>query len=142
MSHKEINAWVMAASAVLISAWVVFGIASDGLAPTAQQAAISMVWAIGCTILFNVVAVVVSVVAVTIVQREELRDERADERDHLVTARAMRNAYFVLSSGVGVILVGLALGLEMVTLPYLLFGISMLAGGIFALSQAVYYRVS
>lgn len=91
--------------------------------------------------MFNIIAVIIGVIVVTIVQREEVRDERADERDHLVNAQAMRNAYFVLSVGVALIIVGQAAGLEPVILPYLLFGISMLAGGIFALSQAIYYRI-
>lgn len=141
MTQKEVNAWVMALSAVLISAWVGLGLASNGPAPTAQEAAVAMLWAIGYTLLFNMVAVIVGVIVLTIVQGERLKDERADERDRLVTARAMRNAYFVLSVGVGLILFGQATGLDPVVLPYLLFGISMVAGGTFALSQAIYYRV-
>lgn len=141
MTHKEINAWVMAASAVLISAWVGYDLATDGMAPTAQEAAVAMLWAIGYTLLFNIIAVIVGVIVVTIVQREEVTDERADERDQMFIARAMRNAYYVLSASVGLILVGLAAGIEPAVLPYLLFAVSMLAGGVFALSQAIYYRI-
>src|SRR5690606_5455028 len=58
----------------------------------------------------------------------------------LVASKAMRNGYFVLSVGVAAVLLWQALGLPAELGPYALFGISMLAGGIFAASQVVYYR--
>ena len=140
MSQKELNAWVMVVSAILVSGWVAVEAMGSGLAATAQAAAWKMLWAIGYTIAFNIVAVIVGTIVVSIVRREEVRDERADERDVLVSGMAMRNGYFVLSVGVGLTLVAWAVGLDVVTIPYVLFGISMLAGGIFAASQIVYYR--
>ena len=59
-----------------------------------------------------------------------------------IGSRAMRNGYFVLSIGVLGVLVWQGLGLSAELGPYALFGISMLAGGIYALSQLVYYRIS
>ena len=81
-------------------------------------------------------------IAVSIVQREEVKDERADESYRLINGNAMSNSYLVLSIGVLLVLIWQALGLEAVLGPYVLFGISMLAGVTFAVSQIVYYRVS
>lgn len=142
MSHKEISAWVMVLSAVVISAWVGLGLVNDGVAGTAQEGAVRMAWAIGYTVALNIVAVIIGVIVVSIVRREEVRDERADERDRMVSARAMGNGYFVLSIGIAGVLIAQALGIADVWVPYLLFGVSMLAGGIFAATQVVLYRIS
>jgi hypothetical protein len=99
-----------------------------------------MLWAIGWSIGLNIVAVIIGVIAVSIVQREEVKDERADERDRLINGKAMRNAYFVLSLGVLGVLIWQALGLDAALGPYALFAMSMLAGVVFAASQIVYYR--
>ena len=141
MTHKEINAWVMVLGALVISAWVAVDAISGGVPPSLPEAAWKMVWAIGYVIGFNIVAVIAGVIVVSIVQREAVKDERADERDRLVASNAMRNGYFVLSVGVAGVLVLQALGLPAELGPYALFGISMLAGGVFAASQIVYYRL-
>lgn len=142
MSHKEISAWVMAISAVVISVWVAWEVAANGLAPTPAEAAVKMLWAIGYSIAFNIFAVIIGVIVVSIVRREEVRDERADERDNLIAGRAMGMAYLVLSVSIAGVLIWQALGLEANVTPYALFAASMLAGGTFAVSQLVLYRVS
>ena len=139
-THKEISAAVMVVSAIVISAWVAWEAMSAGVAATVPEAAWKMLWAIGYSIGFNIVAVIVGVIVVSIIEREELKDEAADERDRLVNGKAMRNGYFVLSIGVLGVLIWQALGLDAVLAPYVLFGISMLAGAVFAASQLIYYR--
>ncbi|MEQ1901919.1 MAG: DUF2178 domain-containing protein [Devosia sp.] len=141
MTAKEISAVVMVLSAIAISAWVAWDMTHGGLAASLSEAAWKMLWAIGYSIGLNIVAVIIGVIAVSIVQREEVKDERADERDKLVNGKAMRNAYFVLSIGVLLVLIWQALGLEAVFGPYALFGVSMLAGVTFAISQLYYYRM-
>ena len=142
MSSKEIQAWVMVIGAFVISGWMAWDIGRAGLAADAPTAAWQMLWAIGYVIGFNILATIVGVILVSILQREEVKDERADERDRLINARAMGTAYFMLSIGVLGVLIWQALGLEPNLVPYVLFGISMLAGVGYAASQIVLYRVS
>jgi nitrate reductase gamma subunit len=142
MSTKEISAFVMVLSAVVISGWVAWDAMGNGVAATAAEAAGKMVWAIGYSIVFNIVAVIVGVIVVSVARREEVKDERADERDRLINAKSMMAGYFVLSIGVLLVLIWQAFGLAANHAPYALFGISMLAGGAFAVSQIVQYRLS
>ena len=141
MSYKEVNAAVMLLSAVLVSAWIAFDTAAKGFAATSAEAAVRMLWGVGYTVAFNIVAVIVATIAFALIRREQLKDERADERDRLVASNAMRNGYFVLSVGVLGVLIWQALGLDAALVPYALFGVSMLAGGVYAGSQLVYYRI-
>lgn len=141
MTYKEWNAAVMVASALAISGWVVYGIADGGFAADPIEAARRMLWAVGYVIAFNVVAMILISIAVGIAQREALADEAEDERDRAVNARAMRNGYMTLSIGVLLVLIAQAVGIDAALVPYALFGVSMLAGGIFAASQLVYYRI-
>lgn len=141
MTSKELSAWVMALSAVVISGWVAWE-ASRGLPASVSEAAWKVLWAIGASIVLNIIAVIIGTIAVSIARREEMKDERADERDRAINDRSMRNAYFVLSIGLLGVLFWQAFGLDAVLAPYALFGISMLAGLSFAVSQIVYYRIS
>ena len=142
MSMKEISAVVMVLGAVVISVWVGSDLLASGPAGEMSAAAWEMLWAIGYVIVFNIIAVIVGVIVVSIARREEVKDERADERDRLINGKAMTAAYFVLSIGVLGVLVWQALGLEPNWVPYALFGVSMLAGGAHAVSQLVFYRMS
>ena len=143
MTQKELEAWVMVLSAIVISAWVWWDAAGGGLPADVSGAAWKMVWAVGYSILFNIIAVIVGhIVFAIFTGGREISDERTDERDRLVANRSMRNGYFVLSIGVAGVLVWQALGLPAALGPYALFGISMLAGGTFAASQIVYYRIN
>ena len=101
-----------------------------------------MLWAIGYSILFNIVVVIVGVIAVSIVQREAVKDERADERDRLIDGRANTLGYIGLSIGVLVVLILLANGLAGNLVPYWLFGIAMLAGASSSLAKLVLYRLA
>lgn len=141
MSHKELSAWVMVVSAAVVSAWVAWGLMTGGVAASPREAALGMLWAVGYSILLNIIAVIIGVIGVAIVTRHEVKDERADERDKLVNGMSMRNAYFVLSISVALALVAQAFWIEPIALPYVLFFASMLAGTVFAVSQIVYYRL-
>ena len=143
MTQKELEAWVMVLSAIVISGWVALDASSNGLPVDVSAAAWKMIWAVGYSVLFNIIAVIVGhIVFAIITGGSEMSDERADERDRLINGKAMRNGYFVLSVGVLGVLIWQALGLPATLGPYALFGISMLAGGTFAVSQLVYYRIN
>jgi hypothetical protein len=141
MTVKEIQSWVMVLGAIVISGWVAWDAANGGVAASVGEAAWKMLWAVGYVIVFNIFAMILGVILVSIVRREEVRDEATDERDRLVSSKAMRNGYFVLSTGVVGVLLWQALGLPAELGPYALYGISMLAGAVFAASQIVYYRI-
>lgn len=141
MSGKEISAAVMVIGSIVISAWVVWEMTTAGMASTMSEAAWKMLWAIGFSIAFNIVAVIVGFIVVSIIQREAVKDERADERDKVIGRTAMASAYLVLSIGVLGVLICQALGMPANLTPYALFGISMLAGGSHAATQLVLYRM-
>ena len=142
MSMKEISAVVMVLSAIVISAWVGNDLLSNGPAGEMSAAAWEMLWAIGYVIVFNIIATIVGVIVVSIAQRQEVKDEATDERDRLINGKGMSAGYFVMSVGVLGVLVWQALGLAPNWVPYALFGVSMLAGGLFAAIQLVLYRMS
>jgi len=142
MSMKEISAAVMVLSAIVISAWVGNDLLSNGPAGETSAAAWEMLWAIGYVIVLNIVATIVGVILVSIAQRREVKDEATDERDRLINGKAMFAGYFVMSVGVLGVLVWQALGLAPNWVPYALFGVSMLAGGLYAAFQLVLYRMS
>ncbi len=143
LTQKELEAGVMVLSTIVISAWVYWDASSNGVPAELSASAWNMVWAIGYSVLFNIIAVIVGhILAAIVTGGREISDERTDERDRLINGKAMRNGYFVLSIGVLGVLIWQALGLPATLGPYALFGISMLAGGTFALSQLIYYRIS
>lgn len=140
MTFKEMNAAVMLLGAVVISAWVLKDAIGD---PTLSLSAVAtrLCWAIGASIVFNIVAIIVFAILVSIAQGREIKDEAADERDHAVGGKAMRNAYVVASLGGLAALIVWALGWEATTGIYVLFGGLMLAGATDAVSRLVYYRI-
>ena len=142
MSTKEIQAWVQVLGALVISGLVALQVNAAGFAPTISAAAWQMLWAILYSIGLSIVAVIVGVILVSIAQREEVKDERADERDRMINRQSMANAYFTLSIGVLGVLFWQAFGLEGEKVPYALFGISMLAGLVSGATQIVLYRRS
>ena len=142
MTQKELEAGVMVLSAIVISGWVWWDTASNGVPAELSAAAWKMVWAVGYSIMFNVIAAIVGHIGYAVLNGgDNISDEKIDERDRLVASRSMRNGYFVLSIGVLGVLIWHGMGLPAEFGPYALFGISMLAGGTFALSQLVYYRI-
>ena len=143
MTHRELEAWVMVLGAIVISGWVWWDASSNGVPGDLSGAAWKMVWAVGYTIVFNIVAMIVGHILFAVVTGgRELPDEKADERDRLINSKAMRNGYFVMSLGVLGVLIWQGLGLPVPLGPYALFGICMLAGAIYAASQLVYYRIN
>ncbi len=141
MTNKEISAAVMVLSVIVITAYVAYDTMVGGAPASLPIAAWKMLWAIGYSIAFNIVAVIIGVIVISIIQREGVADERADERDRLIDGKSVRNAYLVLSIGVLGVLIWQALGLDTIWGPYALFGVSMLAAGIYSGSQLVYYRI-
>ena len=140
MTFKEMNAAVMLLGAVVISAWVLKDAIGD---PTLTLPAMAtrLCWAILASIVFNIVASIVFTILISIAQGREFRDEVADERDRLIGAKAMRNAYVVASLAGLAALIVWALGYEVTAGVYVLFGGLMLAGAVDAGSQLVYYRI-
>ena len=142
MTQKELEALVMVLSTVVISGWVWWDATTNGMPADVSGAAWKMVWAVGYSILFNIIAVILGHILFAIFTGgRNITDEKTDERDRLINGKAMRNGYFVLSIGVLGVLIWQALGLDAVLAPYVLFGISMLAGAVFAGSQLIYYRL-
>jgi hypothetical protein len=142
MSTKEIEGWVTVLSAIVISWWLWSKTAAAGLPESASGAAWEVLWTIGYVIAFNIAAMIVGVIVVSIAQREEVKDERADERDRLIGGKSHAVAYFVLSIGVLGVLIWQAIGLADNLTPYALFAVSMLAGVASAIAKLVLYRVS
>jgi len=142
MSMKEISALAMVVGSVVISIWVAMDLNGGGAAPDVSGAAWDMIWAIGYVVVINIIIVIIATIIVSIAQREEVKDERSDERDKLINGRAMGAAYFVLSVSILGVLFWQAFGLAPNLVPYALFGVSMLAGVAFAITQLVLYRVN
>ena len=139
MTYKEMNAAVMLLGAVVISVWVLTGAIGDPTL-TLSTVATRLCWAILASIVFNIAAIIVFTILISIAQGREFKDEAADERDRLVGAKAMRNAYVVASLAGLAALTVWALGYEAAAGVYVLFGGLMLAGAVDAGSQLVYYR--
>lgn len=140
MTFKEMSAAVMLLGVVVVSAWVLREALGDPGA-TLQAVATRLCWAIGALIVFNIVAIIIFAILVSIAQGREIQDERADERDHAVGAKAMRNAYVVASLAGLASLIVWALGYEATTGAYALYGGLMLAGAVDGASRLVYYRI-
>lgn len=140
MTFKELNAAMMVVSSIGIGAWVAWQAVSAPLA-NAESVAWRLLYAIGFTILINIGLMIVATIVVSIAQREELKDEQADERDRMVSDRSQRNGYFVTSVGGLGVLIGLAMGWDAGTAAYALFGVLLLGGAADPVSRLVYYRI-
>ncbi|MGV8832009.1 MAG: hypothetical protein ACOH2N_08550 [Devosia sp.] len=140
MTYKEMNAAVMLINAVVVSVWLAVQAMGAPVRSVAEVAQL-MCWAIAISIVLNIVAVIVFTVLISIAQGDPLKHERSDERDHVVAAKAMRNAYIVASVGGLISLIVLAMGYEVAAGLYVLFGGLMLAGAVDGASRLVYYRV-
>lgn len=142
MSFKEWTAVVQVAGVILIGGWVVLDALGGGWVQPLAAVAMKLLWTIGAVIVFNIVAIIVVAILVSIAQRAELKDEKADERDRLVATRSGRNGYVVTSLGAAIALGAVAFGAEPVVAIYALFAAPMLGGATDAISQLVYYRIS
>jgi hypothetical protein len=78
---------------------------------------------------------------VSIARGEEIKDEKADERDRFISTRSERNGYAVTSIAAALALGAVAFGAEPMTAVIALFVAPMLGGVVSAGSQLVYYRI-
>jgi hypothetical protein len=140
MTYKEWEAVVNILGAVVIGAWVIFEAVSDPATSVAEAAA-RLLWAILFVVLFNIAAMIVMTILVSIARGQEFKDERADERDRAVSLKGMRNGYVVASTIGALSLFPLAWGYDPAVAVYVLFGGLMLAGVVDAASRLVYYRI-
>lgn len=141
MSFKEWTAVVQVLGVVVIGAWVVLDALGGGWDLPLAVVAMKMLWTIGAVIVFNIVTIIVVAILVSVSQGAELKDERADERDRLVAARASSNGYVVTALASAVALGAIAFGSEPVVAIYALFTAPMLGGATDAVSRLVYYRI-
>jgi heme/copper-type cytochrome/quinol oxidase subunit 2 len=141
MTYKELNAGVMIVSGAGVAAWVAWE-AMTAAAPDVVSVAWRLLYAIGLTILINIVLMILATILVSIARRRELMDERADERDRAINDRSMRNSYFALSIGGLGVIVALALGQSSIFAAYALFAVLLIGGLIDPVSRLVYYRIS
>jgi formate/nitrite transporter FocA (FNT family) len=138
LTFKEWNAVILLTGQVLVTAWLLQG--TQGFDGNVSEISGRLIWAIGLMVAFNILGTIVVTVLVSLVRREALKDEAMDERDRSVSAKSMRNAYFVLSVGAASTLVLLAVGITPALGVYLLFGALMLAGATDSVSKLLYYR--
>lgn len=141
MSFKEWTAIVQLAGVVLIAGWLVMDFMAGGANVGPAALAMKLVWAIGAVIVFNIVAIIVVTILVSIARREELKDEASDERDRAVGGKSSRNAYAVTSIVAALALVAVAFGADPVLAVYVLFAAPFLGGATDAASQLIYYRL-
>jgi hypothetical protein len=142
MTYKEWVAAIQIVSAVVITGWLAAEAMGPGIGEgTVTSVAMRLLWAIGAVIVFNIVVTIVVTILVSIARREELKDEKADERDRAINASSARNGYVVTSIAAAAGLVALAFGADPVLGAYALFGAPMLGGVVTAASQLYYYRI-
>jgi uncharacterized membrane protein len=141
MSFKEWQAVVQILGVVAVTVWLVLdpvGVSAEaGMAALAWQ----LVWAFVALIAFNILATIVVTILVSIVRGEELKDERADERDRAIETLSSRNGYVVTSAAAALVLLPLAFGVDPSLAIYALLGAPMLGGVAHAASLLVYYRI-
>ena len=140
MTYKQLNASVMILSGAGIAAWVVWQAMSDP-AQDLENVAFRLLYAIGLNIIINIVLMILATILVSVARREDLKDERADERDRSIADKSLRNGYFAVSIGGLAVIVALAFGLGPIFAAYLLFGVLLLGGLVDPVSRLVYYRV-
>jgi hypothetical protein len=140
MTYKELNAGVMILCGAGVAAWVAWQAATVP-APDLESVAWRLLYAIGLNIIINIVLMILATIVVSIAQREELKDEGADERDRAIADKSLRNGYFALSIGGLAVIVTLAMGQGPIVAAYALFAALMIGGLIDPVSRLVYYRV-
>ena len=142
MTFKEWHAVIQLIGQVLIVGWLVLdGMGGGAAGLDFGGVAARLCWAILAMIGLTILLTIVTVIMVSVVQREELKDEAADERDRLVAALGGRNGGAVTSSVAALSLPALALGVEPILAVYALFAAPMLGGTTDAISRLIYYRV-
>jgi hypothetical protein len=142
MSQKEWEAIIQLVGLGLVVGWLVLDGLGGGFAETSFAAvAMRLVWAIAAMVAFNIIAMIITMIGIGIVTRVEPRDEKPDERDVAIGAKALRNAGGVTASLAGLSLVVLAFGATPIFAVYALFAAPVLGGATDAVSRLVYYRI-
>ena len=142
MTMKQWNAAIQLVGLVVVGTWLVLdGMGAAGPGSDFAAVAMKLVWAIGAVIIFNILGSILTVILVSIVTRTELKDEKADERDALIDAKAMRNGGAVTSVLAALSLLAVALGVAPGFAVYALFVAPVLGGATDAVSRLVYYRI-
>jgi Cu/Ag efflux pump CusA len=140
MTSKEMMAWVQLLGVVVIGGWLGWDAVTGGAAGTIAEIAQKLLWAVGAMVGFNIVGAIIGTILVSIAQREELKDEPADERDHAVAARSLRNSGIATSIVAALALIPLAFGADANWAVYALFVAPVIGGTINAASELYYYR--
>lgn len=142
MTFKELNAVVSLLGSIIAGIWLANDLmAAGGLEADVSAAAVKLLWVIGFLVIFNVVGMILAVILASILRGEEVKDEATDERDRLVSAKALGNGYLVTSIGMLGTLFAFAFGWEATPAVHILFGGALLAGAVEAGSRLVYYRI-
>lgn len=143
MSHKEMIAGIQLVGQVLAAIWLGYDLLTGGLVgATVMSTAVKLLWVIAAVIVFTIVATIIATIAVSIAQREEFKDEPADERDVLIEAKSQKWSAYATSIAAALALFPLAFGVDPVFAVYALFGAPMIGGTVNAIYQLYYYRVS
>ena len=140
MTSKEMTAWVQLVGVALILGWLARDALTGGAAASATEIAVKMLWSVGALVAFNIVGTVLGTILVSILQREALENGPADERDHAVAARSLRNSGIATSILAALALVPLALGVDAKFAVYALFVAPVIGGTVNAVSELYYYR--
>lgn len=133
-------AWVQLLGVALVGGWLAWDALNGGAVGATAEIAQKLLWAVGAMIGFNIVGAIIGTILVSIAQREELKDEPADERDHAVAARSLRNSGIATSIVAALALIPLALGVDANLAIYALFVAPVIGGTINAASELYYYR--
>ena len=143
MTFKEMMAGVQIVGVVAVGGWLAWDVAGGGaLGADAAAIAVKLLWAVGALIGFNILGANVATILISIIQREELKDEPSDERDLAIEARSLRNGGIATSIAAALSLVPLALGVGGNFAVYALFIAPVLGGAVNAVFQLYYYRTN
>ncbi len=141
MTFKEMMAGVQIVGVVVIGGWLAWDVAGGGIGDTGTaDIAIKLLWAVGAMIVFNIVGTIIATIAISIVQRQELKDEPADERDMAIEAKSLRNAGIATSIAAALALIPLAMGVDARFAVYALFIAPFIGGAVNAAFQLYFYR--
>jgi hypothetical protein len=143
MSHKEMMAGIQLVGQALVAVWLVWDLVNGGLVgATVASAAVKLLWCIGAVIAFSIIATIIMTIVVSVIRREEFKDEPADERDLLIEAKSQKWSSYVTSIVAALALFPLAFGADPVLAVYALFAAPMIGGTVNAAYQLYYYRVN
>lgn len=143
MSFKEMMAGVQIVGVFVVAAWLAWDATSGGLSGIGTAGvAIKLLWAVGGLVVFNIVGTIIATILVSIVQREVVKDEPADERDMAIEAKSLRNGGIATSIAAALSLIPLAMGAEANFAVYALFIAPVLGGAVNAAFQLYYYRTN